>query len=291
MSTMTLSGKWVAGARPKTLPAAVVPVVVGTAVAAHDVDVIWWRALFALIVGLAMQVAVNYANDYSDGIRGTDHQRVGPMRLVGSGVASPELVKRAALISFAVAAVAGTALALATSPVLLLIGVACVAAAWFYTGGSKPYGYSGFGELSVFVFFGLVAVCGSQFVQQEKITLDGALAATAVGLLAVALLVVNNLRDRANDEKSGKVTLAVRMGDRGTRRFYVLCTLAPFVVAVVLAYSRPLTLLALFAVPAAAALNRVVVRGAEGRDLIPVLQLTGQLQMGYGLLLSLGLWL
>lgn len=289
--SMAMTNRWVVGARLRTLPAAVVPVVVGTALAAYSVDIIWWRAVFALIVGLAMQVATNYANDYSDGIRGTDEKRVGPVRLVASGLAEPKKVKQAAYISFVVAAIAGLALAIATSPWLLFVGVACIAAGWFYTGGSRPYGYKGFGEISVFVFFGVVAVCGSQFVQQERITAIGVLAAAAVGLLAVALLVVNNLRDRANDAVVGKRTLAVRLGDSNTRKFYVACTLIPFVIAALIAVSRPWTLIALAAIPFAASVNRKVIRGAEGRDLIPVLQATGKLQLIFGALFAIGVWL
>ena len=213
--------RWVAGARPRTLPASIVPVLVGTACAVGEGTLVAWRALAAGVVALALQVGTNYANDYSDGMRGTDSERVGPVRLVASGLAAPKAVKRAAFASFLVAAAAGTALALATSPWLFLVGALAIAAGWFYTGGPKPYGYYGFGELFVFVFFGLVATAGSTFVQIERITGLSVAAATAVGFAAVALLVVNNLRDIPTDRFAGKKTLAVRLGEKRTRGFYV----------------------------------------------------------------------
>ena len=215
-----------AGARPRTLPAAVAPVLAGTGVAAYDGDAVWWKALLALVVSLALQVGVNYANDYSDGIRGTDAERVGPLRLVGSGLATPASVKAAALAAFGVAAVAGLVLAATTAWWLVVVGAVSVAAAWFYTGGSKPYGYLGLGEVMVFVFFGLVAVLGTQYVQAEEITPAGAYAACGIGLLACAILVANNLRDIPTDRVAGKMTLAVRLGDPRTRALYVFLVLA-----------------------------------------------------------------
>ena len=203
---MTTPAQWVAGARPRTLPAAVAPVLAGTGVAAYDGDAVWWKALLALVVSLALQVGVNYANDYSDGIRGTDADRVGPMRLVGSGVATPGSVKAAALAAFGVAAVAGLVLAASTAWWLVIVGAVSVAAAWFYTGGSKPYGYLGLGEVMVFVFFGLVAVLGTQYVQAERVTLVGLYAACGIGALACAILVANNLRDIPTDQVAGKMT-------------------------------------------------------------------------------------
>ena len=223
-----MASPWVIGARLRTLPAAAVPVAVGSAVAGAEGSFVWWRALFALIVSLALQVGVNYANDYSDGVKGTDESRVGPVRLVASGLASPAAVKRAAFSAFAVAGVFGLVLAIVAGWELLIVGAAAIAAAWFYTGGEHPYGYYGFGELFVFVFFGVVATAGTAFVQTERLTALSLVAAVPVGLLAVALLVTNNLRDIPGDTTAGKRTLAVRIGDRWTRRLYSACVLLPF---------------------------------------------------------------
>ena len=236
--------RWVAGARPRTLPAAVVPVLVGTAAAVGEGDIIGWRMLAALVVSLALQVGTNYANDYSDGVRGTDDERVGPVRLVASKLASPAAVKRAAFVAFGVAALAGTALALATTPWLFVVGGLAIAAGWFYTGGPKPYGYYGFGELFVFVFFGLVATVGSTFVQIERITGLAVAAGVAVGFGAVALLVVNNLRDIPTDRFAGKKTLAVRIGEKRTRGLYVVLVVGALLVAALTALDRPPALLA-----------------------------------------------
>jgi 1,4-dihydroxy-2-naphthoate octaprenyltransferase len=280
---------WVAGARPRTLPAAVVPVAVGTGVAIGYHGFIWWRAVLALIVALALQVGVNYANDYSDGIRGTDEVRVGPVRLVASGLARPRQVLAAALACFAGAGVAGLALAAVTSWWLLLVGAAAVAAAWFYTGGSRPYGYRALGEVSVFVFFGLVAVAGTAYVQLGRLTWLAVAAAAPVGLLACALLVINNLRDIPTDSQTGKQTLAVVLGDARTRLLYAACVLVPFVVAAALAPLRVLCLVALAAVPLAVLPVRAVRQGAAGRALISALGQTGRLQLAFGALLTLGL--
>ena len=286
---MTTPAQWVAGARPRTLPAAVAPVLAGTGVAAYDGDAVWWKALLALVVSLALQVGVNYANDYSDGVRGTDADRVGPMRLVGSGVAAPGSVKAAALAAFGVAAVAGLVLAASTAWWLVIVGAVSVAAAWFYTGGSKPYGYLGLGEVMVFVFFGLVAVLGTQYVQAERVTLVGLYAACGIGALACAILVANNLRDIPTDRVAGKMTLAVRLGDRATRRLFMILVAAALVLAVRVAIDS--TWWALFAVafllPAGRAV--AVVRRASGRDLVPALQLTGVSELVYGLGLFAGL--
>ena len=214
------SNRWVLGARPRTLPAAVAPVLLGTAVAASEGPVQAWRAVAALVVALALQVGVNYANDYQDGTRGTDRERVGPTRLVASGLAAPAQVRDAALLSFAVAAAAGAALAIAVQPWLLLVGAASIAAAWAYTGGPRPYGYSGWGEMFVFVFFGLVATTGTTYVQLHAVPSAAWIAAVPVGALATAILVVNNLRDIATDARAGKRTLAVRLGPAGTRAEY-----------------------------------------------------------------------
>jgi len=280
---------WAAGARPRTLPAAVVPVVVGSGVAFGYGKFSLWRAVLALVVALALQIGVNYANDYSDGIRGTDADRVGPVRLVGSGLVPPKQVLAAAAASFAVACAAGLVLAAVSSWWLVLLGVAAVAAAWFYTGGSRPYGYRGLGELAVFVFFGLAAVAGTAYVQMRTLTWLPWAAAAAIGLLACALLVINNLRDIPTDSQTGKRTLAVVLGDQRTRTLYVGCVLVPFCVAVVLAVARPLSLLALAALPLAFAPVRQVRDGATGRSLIYALGQTGRLELAYGALLTLGL--
>jgi len=280
---------WVAGARPRTLPAAVVPVVVGSGVAFGYGKFSLWRAVLALLVALAMQVGVNYANDYSDGIRGTDEARVGPLRLVGSGLARPRHVLAAAIACFAVASVAGLVLAAVTSWWLLLLGAAAVAAAWFYTGGRRPYGYRALGELSVFVFFGLAAVAGTAYVQMQSVSWLPWAAAAAIGLLACALLVINNLRDIPTDSEAGKRTLAVVLGDQRTRLLYTACILAPFCLALALAPARPLSLLALAALPLALAPIRQVRDGATGRSLIAALGQTGRLELAYGVLLTLGL--
>ncbi len=286
---MTTPAQWLAGARPRTLPAAVAPVLAGTGVAAYGDEAVWWKAALALVVSVALQVGVNYANDYSDGVRGTDADRVGPMRLVGSGAASPGAVKRAAFVAFGVAGVAGLALAASTAWWLVAVGAVSVAAAWFYTGGSKPYGYLGLGEAMVFVFFGLVAVLGTQYVQAEELTLPGLYAACGIGALACAILVANNLRDIPTDQTAGKITLAVRLGETRTRALFVFLMLAAAVALVGVALSTTWwALLALvFVLPAARAVS--IVRSAQGPALVPALQLTGLAELGYGLGLFIGL--
>ena len=279
------------GARVRTLPAAVVPVAVGTGVAVHEGGAVWWKALLALVVSLALQVGVNYANDYSDGVRGTDDVRVGPPRLVGGGLKPAPAVKRAALLSFAVAAAAGLVLTFTSSLWLLPIGAAAVLAAWFYTGGPRPYGYAGLGELFVFVFFGVVATAGAAFVQTGELTALSLVASVPVGLLACALLVVNNLRDIPGDTAAGKRTLAVRLGDRTTRVLFILlvvdaCALAP-VVAAVAGSVVPVVAVAAIAVGVPAL--RAVLDEAKGPKLIPVLVATGKVQLAFGTLLTLGL--
>lgn len=286
---------WVAGARPRTLPAAIVPVAVGTACAVDKVPggMIWWRAAAAMVVALALQVATNYSNDYSDGVRGTDadDKRVGPVRLVGQGLASPASVKRAALSAFAVAGLVGAALAFAVGPELFVVGALAIAAGWFYTGGPRPYGYAGFGELFVFVFFGVVATAGSTYVQTGSV--DGlALAASVpVGLLATALLVVNNLRDIPGDTEVGKTTLAVRLGEARTRWLYTACVAIPFVCVPPIAglSGRPVAAVALPTVVIASRPVTKVLAGARGSELIPVLASTGQVQLVFGLLFAAGL--
>ena len=217
---MASFAQWVEGARPRTLPNAVAPVIAGTGAAAWLDAVVWWKALLALVVSLALIVGVNYANDYSDGIRGTDDVRAGPLRLVGSRLATPRAVLTAAVVSLAVGATAGLALAIVSQPWLIAVGAACIAGAWLYTGGSKPYGYSGLGEVAVFVFFGLVAVLGTQYTQALRIDWVGAALAVGTGALSSAVLVANNLRDIPTDAESGKITLAVRLGDARTRLLY-----------------------------------------------------------------------
>jgi len=251
----------------------------------------WTFALLSLVVSLALQVGVNYANDYSDGVRGTDDKRVGPLRLVGSGLVSPNAVKGAAFIAFGIAAVVGLIIALATSLWLVVIGAACIGAGWLYTGGPKPYGYMGLGELFVFVFFGLVATCGTMFAVTQHITLLCVYASVAVGSLAVALLVINNLRDIPGDTEVGKVTLAVRLGDKKTRSLYNLLFLACGVAIVLCAVSRRGSIVGLLGIAVAVPAIRTVRSGANGRELIAVLATTGKTQMASGLLLSLGLLL
>jgi 1,4-dihydroxy-2-naphthoate octaprenyltransferase len=281
---------WIAGARPRTLPAAVVPVAVGLAVASGSDGVRWWLGVPALVVSLALQVGVNFANDYSDGIRGTDDSRVGPLRLVGSGLVAPQKVKRAALASFAVAAIAGLGIAVATSLWLLLVGAAAIAAAWFYTGGKHPYGYLGLGEVFVFVFFGVVATVGSTFAVAEELPSLAWLASVPVGCLACALLVVNNLRDIPTDSVSGKKTLAVRLGDARTRSFYGLLCLAAAVFVVLCGVQRPAAVTGLLGLAAIGGAWKVVRGGAVGRDLIAVLGTTGKAQMLFAVTFSIGLF-
>ncbi len=286
---MTSAADWIAGARPRTLPAAIVPVGVGTAAADLDGAPIWWRAAAALVVSLAIQVGVNYANDYSDGVRGTDDRRVGPMRLVGSGAASPGAVKGAALMAFGLAAAVGVGLAAAAGWWLIALGAASILAAWFYTGGPKPYGYLGLGEIFVFAFFGVVATGGTTYVQDERVTTLALAASVPVGLMAVALLITNNLRDLPKDAEAGKRTLAVRMGDRPTRLLYTAVLTAVFLFLPYLAILRPWALLGLLGIPLAVGPVRTVLRGAAGPDLIPVLGATGRVQLVVGLLLTVGL--
>ena len=285
--------KWVAGARPRTLPAAIVPVLVGSACARGEAAFVWWRAIAALVVALAIQVGTNYANDYSDGRRGTDDpsRRVGPVRLVGWGLATPDAVRRAALAAFAVAGVAGLALAIAVDLKLLLVGALSFAAGWLYTGGPKPYGYAGFGELFVFLFFGVVATVGSTYVQTARITGLSVGASIPIGFLATALLVVNNLRDIPGDTQSGKRTLAVRLGDQRTRVLYV-ALLVGAVVAVPLVCglgARPVGAIALAAIPFAQRPVTAVLSGAKGPALIPVLVATGRVQLIFGVLFAVGI--
>lgn len=283
---------WIAGARPRTLPAAVVPVLVGAAAASEGTGQVWWRAVLALVVSLALQVGVNYANDYSDGIRGTDAQRVGPLRLVGSGLVPARLVKRAAFVAFGVAGVCGFVLAVVTTWWLLVVGGAAIVSAWTYTGGPKPYGYAGLGEVFVFVFFGVVATVGTEYVVAERISATGWWASIATGCYACAMLVVNNLRDIPGDTVAGKQTLAVRLGDLRTRRFLALLVAAALVAIVVSSFTAgPWALAGLIGVIATRPALDAVARGASGRDLIPVLGAIGRAQLILAVTYSAGLLL
>lgn len=266
----------------RTLPAAVVPVAVGAAVAVGEPDVRWWRVVLAGIVSVMLQVGVNYANDYSDGVRGTDDVRVGPARLVGGGLASARSVKIAALSSFLVAAVVGLVLTIVTSPWLLAVGAASILAGWFYTGGKHPYGYLGFGEVFVFVFFGLVATVGTTYVLAERITALAWQMGVAVGALACALLVTNNLRDIPTDREVGKKTLAVRLGDSRTRTLFVMLVVGGVLVGAAAVWERPLAAVILVVLIAAVEPVRRVRGGAVGRDLIAVLGGTARVQLAFG---------
>jgi 1,4-dihydroxy-2-naphthoate octaprenyltransferase len=282
---------WIQGARPKTLPAAIAPVVVGAACAQLESSTQnnWLNAVFALAVSLALQVAVNYANDYSDGIRGTDKNRVGPLRLVGSGAKKPADVKKATFLAFGVAAVFGFVLAATTTWWLLLIGVFCFLAGWFYTGGKHPYGYLGFGEVFVFVFFGVVATMGTTFVINEQLTLVSFLASVVVGCLACALLAVNNLRDIAGDKIYNKKTLAVRIGESGARKFYISLFIAAGFAVILIALSYSAALIAMLGLAVAVKPIKRVYAGATGADLIDVLVITGRVQILVAISLSVGL--
>jgi len=273
------------GARPRTLPAAVAPVLVATSLAANDADLA--MAGLALVVSLSLQVGVNYANDYSDGIKGTDDNRVGPTRLVASGLASAKSVKRAALISFAVAAGVGLVLAFSTSLWLIAVGAAAIFAAWTYTGSKRPYGYLGLGEISVFLFFGLVATMGSYYVQTQQITRQSFIVAVPMGCLACAILAINNLRDRAQDELVGKRTLAVRLGDARARKLFIALLLLAHIS--VLTVSGENTLLTLALLPQTFIIVNKVRNGATGPALIPLLGKTGQLQLWFAVALSITL--
>jgi 1,4-dihydroxy-2-naphthoate octaprenyltransferase len=289
VSDMATPAEWLAGARPRTLPAALAPVLVGTGVAAALDGFRLVPALLALVVALALQVAVNYANDYSDGIRGTDADRVGPMRLVGSGAATPRQVLLATALAFAVAGVAGLALAALSSWWLLAVGAVCIVAAWTYTGGPLPYGYRALGEVFVFVFFGLVAVVGTTYAQTRTLEPLAFAAAVPIGLLIVAILVVNNLRDIAGDAAVGKRTLAVLVGDRATRLGYTALLVVAFAVVVLIGLARPWALVGLLAAPLAVPPARTVLGGGRGPALIAALQGTGLLTLLTGVMLATGL--
>jgi 1,4-dihydroxy-2-naphthoate octaprenyltransferase len=278
--------KWIVGARVKTLPAAVAPVLIGTSYAEK---INWSNAFLALVVSLFLQIAVNFANDYSDGVRGTDTHRIGPVRLVASGLASASSVKVAALISFLIAAIAGFVLALNISPWLFLVGAASIWAAWGYTGGKKPYGYFGFGELSVFIFFGLVATVGSYYIQTEQLNWQIFLLSMPVGTLSCAILAVNNLRDLPQDNLVGKRTMAVRIGERNTRVFFMLLLVTAQVTALAAASISSLALITLICSPITYSVVRQVLNGAVGAELIEVLSKTAKLQLVMASLLAAAL--
>ena len=277
--------KWVLGARPRTLPAAIAPVVIASALAGSDFN--WFRAGLALKVGLWLQIGVNFANDYSDGVKGSDENRIGPTRLVASGLASASAVKNAAFISFAIASIAGTWLSLLTSPLLILVGMLAIAAAWGYTAGKNPYGYSGLGEVSVFTFFGLVATMGTYYVQAGKITVLSFLVAIPMGALSCAILEINNIRDRAQDDLVGKRTLAVRLGDQKARRLFVSLLVLAHVAAI--ATFKPAAMLTLLVAPMSYSISKLVLSGASGKDLIPVLGRTGKLQLVFAIVFAAAL--
>jgi len=288
MSQLVKLKLWFEGSRPKTIPAAIVPVIVGTASVETDVTV--YKLLLALVVSIALQVGVNYANDYSDGIRGTDQDRIGPRRLVGSGLINANKVKLAAGLSFLIAAIAGLALAIMTSLLLILIGFLAILAAWFYTGGSKPYGYLGYGEISVFVFFGLVATVGSSYVQSQTIESISILCSVPVGLLATALLVVNNYRDIETDSETGKQTLAVRLGKANTQMLFALLLLASLGIYVLIAVLYTyLVLITLAVSPLSLKLINHIYTKESAQDLIKILENTAKLHLLAGILLSIGL--
>jgi 1,4-dihydroxy-2-naphthoate polyprenyltransferase len=288
---VTAPSDWVAGARPRTLPLAVAPVAVGTAAASTAGPVIWWRAVLAAVVALSLQVGVNYANDYSDGVRGTDAVRRGPVRLTASGLAPPEAVQRSAWLSFLVAGAAGAALALAVAPWLLLVGLAAVAAAWFYSGGGRPYGYSGLGEVSVLVFFGFVATAGSSYVQARMVPSAAWWGSLVVGLPTCAVLVVNNLRDIASDAAVGKRTVAVRIGARSTQMLFVVLVAGTFISVIPIGVAHPTTWITLAAVPLAFQPARSVLAGAgEPLVLVEALVATVRLTVVAAALLTVGLF-
>jgi 1,4-dihydroxy-2-naphthoate octaprenyltransferase len=270
------------------LLAAIAPVLVGTSLAGVSFNPV--RALLALIVSLALQIAVNYANDYSDGIKGIDEDRIGPIRLVGQKLATPRAVKNAAYIFFLIAAVAGLTLALQTSLWLILVGAIAILAAWTYTGGPKPYGYSALGEVSVFLFFGVVATAGSYYVQSQEITFASLMLSVPIGALACAILGLNNLRDLEKDKISKKNTLAVILGDRSARIFYVLLLMIAHVASIIATFASPYILFTLVLLPVSGRLSRTVLDGAKGKALIPLLGNTGKLQMGFAFFISIALF-
>jgi 1,4-dihydroxy-2-naphthoate octaprenyltransferase len=289
MASVASVAQWVEGARPRTLPNAIAPVIAGTGAAAWLDSAVWWRALLALVVAVAMIIGVNYANDYSDGIRGTDDVRAGPLRLVGSRLATPRSVLTAAMVSFALAAAAGLTLAIVSTPWLIAVGVVCIAGAWLYTGGKKPYGYLGLGEVAVFVFFGLVAVLGTQYTQALRVDWVGLALAVAIGSLSSAVLVANNLRDIPTDKEAEKITLAVRLGDARTRLLYMALLAVALIVTLLLMLATPWCAVGLVAAPLAWRATRPIKTGAVGAALIPVLRDTGLTMLVWSIAVALAL--
>ena len=286
---MASVAQWVEGARPRTLPNAIAPVIAGTGAAAWLDGAVWWKALLAMVVAVAMIVGVNYANDYSDGIRGTDDVRAGPLRLVGSRLATPRSVLAAALVSFGIAATAGLALAIVSAPWLIVVGGVCIAGAWLYTGGKKPYGYLGLGEVAVFTFFGLVAVLGTQYTQALRVDWVGLALAVATGSLSSAVLVANNLRDIPTDKEAEKITLAVRLGDARTRLLYMALLVVALLITLLLMFATPWCAMGLIAAPLAWRAARPVNTGAVGGALIPVLRDTGLTMLVWSVAVALAL--
>ena len=287
-----MTNKWVIGSRPRTLPAAIAPVLVGTSLIQLDAIAInWLNALLALSVSLLLQIGVNYANDYSDGIKGTDAERVGPVRLVASGLATAKQVKQAAYLTFFAASVAGLVLSLRTSPWLILVGAISIIAAWNYTGGENPYGYKGFGEISVFVFFGLVATMGSYFAQSQKLTWQAFLIALPMGALACSLLAINNLRDLPKDLLVSKKTMAVRLGDKRARTALLLLLIVAQLSSALIFLITPWGLITLLVLPLTISISKEIMSGASGKALIPLLGKTGKLQLAMALLITLALTL
>ncbi|KAK1184898.1 1,4-dihydroxy-2-naphthoate polyprenyltransferase [Streptomyces sp. NBS 14/10] len=280
---------WLIGARLKTLPATFAPIAVGTAIAHSLGQVSWWRTALTVVFALSFVIGTNFLNDYSDGVRGADTHRVGPVRLVGSGQATPRQVLRSGMVLYALAALTGVLMAVTISWWLLALTAFCALGGWFYTGGSRPYGYRGLGEVSVFLFHGVIAVCATAYIQLGRVPLLALSAAVPIGLLVCALLVTNNLRDIPTDAAAGKITLAVRLGDRRTRRLYVFCVETAFAWGPALAMTRPWALLVFAAVPFAVFPLRRVVTGARGADLIAALEHTCLLLLVFGALLAIGL--
>ncbi|MEU6585243.1 1,4-dihydroxy-2-naphthoate polyprenyltransferase [Nocardia sp. NPDC046763] len=286
---MATAAQWIEGARPRTLPNAIAPVLAGTGAAASIDGFVWWKAILCLLLSVALIIGVNYANDYSDGIRGTDDERVGPLRLVGSKLAAPAAVRNAAIACLTVGAAIGLVLVITSAWWLLLVGAACLAGAWYYTGGRNPYGYSGFGEIAVFVFFGLVAVLGTEFVQAGRVDWAGLVCAVSVGAFSSAVLVTNNLRDIPTDTESGKLTLAVRLGDAHTRTLHMVLILIPFLALALLVWRSPWTLAALVALPLAVRAHEPVRTGKNGPGLIPALAGTGQAMLVWSAVVAVAL--
>jgi len=281
---------WIAGARPRTLPAAIAPVLIGTSLINIDGrEINWVNALLALGVGLLLQIAVNYSNDYSDGIRGTDEVRVGPVRLVASGLKSAGAVKNAAIASYLLAAICGLILSLKTSPLLILVGAIAITAGWKYTGGKNPYGYSGFGEISVFIFFGVVATMGSYFAQSQELTWKAFLLSVPMGALSCTILGLNNLRDLPKDELVGKKTLAVRLGDSRARIFLMILLLVAFTTSISASAISPWALIVLATAPIYFRLIKGIIGGASGAELVPLLGKAGELQLLTALLMTFAL--